>query len=157
LRDADLLPTFLGGREGAVEEGDRPIELALSVERGKGGSPDALPHPLLAPPFESAPHRGGRPVLARQILPTAASNEDEEDAVDGPSVVGAGASGAGRRREERSAEDPLLVGEMNLAHAGMLCHPVTVSKPSLVQGDAPDLVAFCEPHVAVRLTRNVAW
>jgi hypothetical protein len=60
-----------------------------------------------------------------------ARDQHIEDALDGPAVVGAGASGVSWGREQWLDEGPLPLRAMNPVHAGMLGHPATVSEPPL--------------------------
>ncbi len=131
LGDADLLAAPLRERERAVKEGYGPIELPLLVERGKRGTPDVLPDALLAPASESSPYRRRRAIPVRQVLPEASRDEHVEDALDGPTIVSAGASSVSWGREQRLDEGPLPIEEMNPSHAAMLIHPTSVSQPPL--------------------------
>src|SRR5262249_23976830 len=87
LRDADLVAAFLSGREGAVEEGHGPIEVTMHVEGSERCPPDALPDAGLSPPFQPSPDRCRRTILARQVLPAAASNEHVRDTLEEAQVV----------------------------------------------------------------------
>jgi len=60
----DFLAAFLGGGKGTAKKGARPIQLALLVEGGQSGTPDALPDSSFVPALESSPHRRGRAILA---------------------------------------------------------------------------------------------
>jgi transposase len=60
----DFLAAFLGGGKGTAKKGARPIQLALLVEGGQSGTPDALPDSSFAPALESSPHRRGRAIPA---------------------------------------------------------------------------------------------
>jgi hypothetical protein len=103
----------------------------LLIQGGERRTPDALPHPFLAPLFESAPHSRRRTILARQILPATARDKHIEDAFESLAVVSAGPPRASGRWQERLDEGPLILSEMNPAHAGMLCHLKDVLEPPL--------------------------
>jgi hypothetical protein len=79
LSNADLATTLLGRRERAIEEGYAPVKLALLVERDEGSALETLPHALLAPAFEPAPHGRRCAVLPWQVLPTTPCDEHVED------------------------------------------------------------------------------
>jgi hypothetical protein len=66
-----------------------------------------------------------------QILPATAGNEHIQNTVNGATVIGARATSASWVREKRTNEDPLALGEMNPAHAGMLLYLESVSKRSV--------------------------
>jgi hypothetical protein len=72
----------------------------------------------------------------REVLPTAARDEDIQDTLNGTSVVCAGATSTSRIREELTDKGPLSIGEMNPAHAGMLFYLASVSKLSVELGFA---------------------
>jgi hypothetical protein len=103
------------------------------VESRQSGAPDTLPDTHVTLALEPLPHRRRRAILPRQILPTAAGDEDIEDALDGPLVVSAWSACVGGRWEEWLNEGPLPIGEMNLAHAGRLCHLSSVLESPLVK------------------------
>jgi hypothetical protein len=55
-------------------------------------------------------------VFLGHIHPAAASDQDVEDAVKGPPVVGPGAAGAGLGRQEGLNELPLLIAQLPELH-----------------------------------------
>src|SRR5512146_120519 len=89
LGEPHLVSTVLRRCEGAVKESLGPIELTPPVECRQRRPPNALPDALLTPPLEAPPNGCRRAVLARQVLPAAASDEDVQDALNGPAIVGA--------------------------------------------------------------------
>ena len=66
----------------------------MLAKPGQGGTLDALPHvphvphAILTPAFEAPPHRCGRAILARKILPLTARAEHLWDALDDATIVG---------------------------------------------------------------------
>jgi hypothetical protein len=57
LGQTNLLAALFGAGKGPIEEGDRLIQLALLVEGGQSGTPDALSNPRFTPASQSSPHR----------------------------------------------------------------------------------------------------
>src|SRR6516164_1461557 len=90
LGQPDVVAPLFGGRKRAIEEAHGPIDLALLVERREGCSPHALPNALFSPPFQPSPDRCRRAILAWQVLPAAVGDEDVEDTLNRPTIVGAG-------------------------------------------------------------------
>jgi hypothetical protein len=88
--------------------------------------------PLLAPAFESPPYRRRRAIHAGQILPATASDEDGEDVFYRPPVICSRAAGMRLWRKKGLDERPLLVCQMNPAHASRLVHWATVLEPALI-------------------------
>lgn len=73
--------------EGAVDEVERPVEVApligLLLERGQDPIPDARRAPAVEPTGDRAP----RAEAFRQIPPWRAGLEDPEDPIDDPPMV----------------------------------------------------------------------
>jgi hypothetical protein len=131
LGKSNLFTTSLGRDKGAVEEGHGPIELALPIKGSKRCPPDALPDAGLSPPLQPSPDRCRRAILTGQVLPTTAGDKDIQDTFEGAPIIGARATSAGGRRQQRFDEHPLPVREMNPAHAGMLLYLASVLEPPL--------------------------
>jgi hypothetical protein len=142
LSESHLLTSALRGHERPIEEGHGPVELAAQIKRAQCCAPDTFPDARFTPAFESAPDRGRRAVLARQIPPTTPRDEDVENALDRPAVVGSWSSGPGRKGKHGLDETPWRVSQMYTGHAAMLRHLLSVSKP---------LLYFVSAHVRMNL------
>lgn len=97
------------------------------------------PDALFSPTFQAPPRRRRCAVLAWEILPPAARDENVEDGFDRTTVVRARSSGTCWWRQEGADEVPLPVRETNSAQASRLIHPATVLEPALVYADTKDL------------------
>jgi hypothetical protein len=95
---------------------------------GKGSTPGTLPDTFLAPALEPPPRRRWRAVLPRQVLPTAAGDENVENAVNRPPVVGPWTAGARRRWQQRPDKGPLALSQTNSAHPSRLIQSSSVSE-----------------------------
>src|SRR5258707_6234762 len=100
----------------------------MPVKRGQGRTPDTVPHPLFAPPFEPPPDRRRRAIITRQILPAAAGNENVEDALNRSAVVGAWPSSVRWWRQHPVNERPLAIRQLNPAHMSRLIHLASASE-----------------------------
>ena len=70
-------------------------------------------------------------MVAGQVLPATADDEDVNDALDRLAVIGSKATSSRWGRKEWLDERPLLVRQMITAHASRLAHWVSVSEPAL--------------------------
>ena len=119
----------------AIQERDGPVQLTHAIQLLQRGSPNALPDTLLAPVFEPSPHRRRSAIVAGQILPARAGDEDVHDAFDGLAVISSWPPSTSRRRKEWPDERPLALSQMNAAHTSRLIQLSSVSEPPVVLRD----------------------
>src|SRR5215208_1657990 len=107
--------------DGAVDEVDGPVQVAVGIGLGLQVGEDAVPDALLAPAVVAAGDGAALAVAPRQVVPGRTGAQDPEDAVDDPPMVDARFARLGLLRwEQRLESRPLLVGQVSLCHTA---HP----------------------------------
>jgi len=103
--------------DGAIDEVDRPIEVACGLGLLLHGRQEALEETCMPPAVEAAGHSAPQTIPCRQIPPGGASTQDPEDAVDdGTMVMGRSPDMWFLGWEQRLELLPLLVRQIASVH-----------------------------------------